>query len=128
MWGRFANRTWLAPQDLPTRNDNSGRDGPPMDSHVSLSLPAVSALMIAAILGDLLKESLKCQSAGQTGSGYTGSPNLRLSRLLPFPPNLVGRHHYDFGASRAGERESGFGRLGLRAFVRFVSSGTHGSG
>jgi hypothetical protein len=77
--------------------------------------------------GRLLKESLECQSAGQTGGGYTRSPNFWLRRLLPFPPYLLGRNHHDLGTCKSGERDSGFRRIGLCAWVRFGSSMTHGS-
>lgn len=77
--------------------------------------------------GRLLKESLECQSAGQTGGGYTRSPNFWLRRLLPFPPYLLGWHHHDLGTCRTGERDSGSCRIGLCTRVRFGSSMTHGS-
>jgi len=75
----------------------------------------------------LLKEGFKCQSAGQTGGRYTRASNFWLRRQFPFPTYLLGRHHYDLGTCRSGERNSGFRRIRRCACVRFGSSRIHGS-
>jgi hypothetical protein len=52
--------------------------------------------------GGLLKESFKCEPAGQAIGRYTRPLNFWLRSLFPFPPYLLGRHNHDLGTCRTG--------------------------